>query len=209
MAGNAQTLIHLEVIKKVFYTDEVETHALADIHLEIAKGEYVAIAGPSGCGKTTLLSILGLLDSPSEGSYLLDAHPVANLRAAERAGRAAGGGGGAGGGRRPGDPPARRADREPRLQERRVGDGAAARAAPRRLHDLHGDARRTLRAARRPGGAPVRRPRGRGAQRSAGDELDGFPAAGHPLRAPLVRAATRADADRCDVAGPPPQSGPP
>ena len=85
MAGNAQTLIHLEGIKKVFYTDEVETHALADIHLEITKGEYVAIAGPSGCGKTTLLSILGLLDSPSEGSYLLDAHPVANLSASERA----------------------------------------------------------------------------------------------------------------------------
>jgi len=85
MAGNGQTLIHLEGIKKVFYTDEVETHALADIHLEIAKGEYVAIAGPSGCGKTTLLSILGLLDSPSEGSYLLDAHPVANLSASERA----------------------------------------------------------------------------------------------------------------------------
>ncbi len=85
MAGNGQTLIHLEGIKKVFYTDEVETHALADIHLEITKGEYVAIAGPSGCGKTTLLSILGLLDSPSEGSYLLDAHPVANLSASERA----------------------------------------------------------------------------------------------------------------------------
>ena len=85
MAGNGQTLIHLEGIKKVFFTDEVETHALADIHLEVKNGEYVAIAGPSGCGKTTLLSILGLLDSPTEGSYLLDGHPVANLSASERA----------------------------------------------------------------------------------------------------------------------------
>ena len=63
-----ESLIVLEGIKKVFYTDEVETHALSDIHLEIRKGEYVAIAGPSGCGKTTLLSILGLLDSPTHGS---------------------------------------------------------------------------------------------------------------------------------------------
>ena len=85
MAGNAQTLIHLEGIKKVFYTDEVETHALADIHLEITKGEYVAISGPSGCGKTTLLSILGLLDTPSEGQYVLDDRAVANLSASDRA----------------------------------------------------------------------------------------------------------------------------
>jgi putative ABC transport system ATP-binding protein len=79
------SLIRLEGIKKVFYTDEVETHALSDIHLEIKHGEYVAIAGPSGCGKTTLLSILGLLDSPTEGTYTLDGQPVARLTASERA----------------------------------------------------------------------------------------------------------------------------
>jgi putative ABC transport system ATP-binding protein len=78
-------LIRLEGIKKVFFTDEVETHALSEIHLEIRNGEYLAIAGPSGCGKTTLLSILGLLDSPTEGTYLLDGQPVAKLTAAERA----------------------------------------------------------------------------------------------------------------------------
>src|SRR5678809_758715 len=81
----ADSLIRLEGIKKVFYTDEVETHALSDIHLEIRKGEYVAIAGPSGCGKTTLLSILGLLDSPTEGSYTLDGQPVSRLSASDRA----------------------------------------------------------------------------------------------------------------------------
>jgi putative ABC transport system ATP-binding protein len=81
----AEPLIRLEGIKKVFYTDEVETHALSDIHLEIKHGEYVAIAGPSGCGKTTLLSILGLLDTPSEGTYTLDNQPVARLSASERA----------------------------------------------------------------------------------------------------------------------------
>jgi putative ABC transport system ATP-binding protein len=79
------SLIRLEGIKKVFYTDEVETHALSDIHLDIKHGEYVAIAGPSGCGKTTLLSILGLLDTPTEGSYTLDNQPVAKLSASERA----------------------------------------------------------------------------------------------------------------------------
>src|SRR5574341_1447299 len=85
MSSNGQPLIHLENLRKVFYTDEVETHALSDVHLEIRTGEYVAISGPSGCGKTTLLSILGLLDSPSEGEYRLDGQPVANLSAAERA----------------------------------------------------------------------------------------------------------------------------
>jgi putative ABC transport system ATP-binding protein len=80
-----ESLIVLEGIKKVFYTDEVETHALSDIHLEIRKGEYVAIAGPSGCGKTTLLSILGLLDSPTDGSYTLDGQPVSRLTAGDRA----------------------------------------------------------------------------------------------------------------------------
>ncbi len=78
-------LIALAGIKKVFYTDEVETHALSDIHLEIRKGEYLAIAGPSGCGKTTLLSILGLLDSPTDGTYTLDGQPVSRLTAAQRA----------------------------------------------------------------------------------------------------------------------------
>jgi putative ABC transport system ATP-binding protein len=81
----AESLIRLEGIKKVFYTDEVETHALSDIHLDIKHGEYVAIAGPSGCGKTTLLSILGLLDTPTDGSYMLDDQPVAKLSASQRA----------------------------------------------------------------------------------------------------------------------------
>jgi putative ABC transport system ATP-binding protein len=81
----SEPLIALTGIKKVFYTDEVETHALSDIHLEIRKGEYLAIAGPSGCGKTTLLSILGLLDSPTEGSYTLSGQPVSRLTATERA----------------------------------------------------------------------------------------------------------------------------
>jgi putative ABC transport system ATP-binding protein len=85
MAATAETLIALQGIKKVFFTDEVETHALADIHLEVKKGEYVAIEGPSGCGKTTLLSILGLLDSPTDGQYVLANEPVANLGASERA----------------------------------------------------------------------------------------------------------------------------
>ena len=82
---DGQALISLQGIKKVFYTDEVETHALADVHLEVQQGEYVAISGPSGCGKTTLLSILGLLDTPSGGEYVLDGRPVAALNAAERA----------------------------------------------------------------------------------------------------------------------------
>ncbi len=78
-------LIRMQGIKKVFYTDEVETHALSDVHFEIKKGEYVAISGPSGCGKTTLLSILGLLDVPSGGEYELNGMAVANLAPAERA----------------------------------------------------------------------------------------------------------------------------
>jgi putative ABC transport system ATP-binding protein len=85
MPGNGTPLIQLQGVRKVFFTDEVETHALADVHLEIREGEYVAINGPSGCGKTTLLSILGLLDTPSDGSYLLEDKPVANLSPAERA----------------------------------------------------------------------------------------------------------------------------
>jgi putative ABC transport system ATP-binding protein len=79
------SLIKLEAIKKVFYTDEVETHALAGIHLDIKKGEYLSIAGPSGCGKSTLLSILGLLDSPTEGNYTLNGQSVANLDHSQRA----------------------------------------------------------------------------------------------------------------------------
>jgi len=83
---NAQeTLIKLDAVTKVFVTDEVETHALAGIHMDIKKGEYVAIAGPSGCGKSTLLAILGLLDSPSGGSYTLKGKPVENLKLSERA----------------------------------------------------------------------------------------------------------------------------
>ncbi len=78
-------LIDLSGVTKVFLTDEVETHALSGIHLKIEKGEFVAIAGPSGCGKSTLLSILGLLDSPTEGQYILNGHPVARLTAADRA----------------------------------------------------------------------------------------------------------------------------
>jgi putative ABC transport system ATP-binding protein len=75
----------LQDVKKVFYTDEVETHALSGTHLDIGQGEYVSITGPSGCGKSTLLSILGLLDSPSEGKYWLNGRPVSDLSASERA----------------------------------------------------------------------------------------------------------------------------
>jgi putative ABC transport system ATP-binding protein len=78
-------LIRLEGVTKVFFTDEVETHALSGIQLEIKAGEFVSIAGPSGCGKSTLLSILGLLDSPSDGGYWLDSKPVEKLRLADRA----------------------------------------------------------------------------------------------------------------------------
>ena len=78
-------LIQLQDLAKVFYTDEVETHALSGISLDVQSGEFVSIAGPSGCGKTTLLSILGLLDSPTGGKYLLDGEPVENLSAGQRA----------------------------------------------------------------------------------------------------------------------------
>jgi putative ABC transport system ATP-binding protein len=78
------TLIRLEGMTKVFHADEVETHALSQVNLEIRRGEYISISGPSGCGKSTLLSILGLLDSPTGGSYWLDGKSVANLSAAER-----------------------------------------------------------------------------------------------------------------------------
>ncbi len=85
MSVAGETLIHLDGVTKVFYTDEVETHALSGIHLDIKRGEYVSIAGPSGCGKSTLLSILGLLDTPTDGNYMLNTKPVANLSLAERA----------------------------------------------------------------------------------------------------------------------------
>jgi putative ABC transport system ATP-binding protein len=82
---STENLIQLEGITKVFFTDELETHALSGIHLDIKRGEYVSIAGPSGCGKSTLLSILGLLDTPTDGTYTLNDHPVANLDFAARA----------------------------------------------------------------------------------------------------------------------------
>src|SRR5262245_29975818 len=85
-ARNGSTpLIRLTDVRKVFLTDEVETHAVSGVHLDIHDGEYVSIAGPSGCGKTTLLSILGLLDTPSAGSYALKGTEVANLSFADRA----------------------------------------------------------------------------------------------------------------------------
>jgi putative ABC transport system ATP-binding protein len=85
MNATAGPLIKLEGLTKAFYTDEVETHALSGVHLEIERGEYVAIAGPSGCGKSTLLSILGLLDTPTEGNYTLNGQAVADLNLAQRA----------------------------------------------------------------------------------------------------------------------------
>ena len=80
-----ESLIQLKGVTKVFTTDEVETHALAGIHLDVKKGEYLAIAGPSGCGKSTLLAILGLLDSSSDGEYVLNGRPVQGLKLSERA----------------------------------------------------------------------------------------------------------------------------
>jgi len=84
-ASDDDAMIKLTGLTKVFYTDEVETHALSGIHLEILRGEYVAISGPSGCGKSTLLSILGLLDSPTDGSYTLNGRAVQGLNLSERA----------------------------------------------------------------------------------------------------------------------------
>ena len=82
---STESLIRLDSIKKVFLTDEVETHALAGVHFDIRRGEYVSISGPSGCGKSTLLAILGLLDTPSEGTYVLNGREVADIGASERA----------------------------------------------------------------------------------------------------------------------------
>jgi putative ABC transport system ATP-binding protein len=84
MASPNGTLIKMEGVSKVFYTDELETRALSAIDLEIKKGEYLAIAGPSGCGKSTLLAILGLLDSPTEGNYSLNGQPVSSLKNSDR-----------------------------------------------------------------------------------------------------------------------------
>jgi putative ABC transport system ATP-binding protein len=85
MVTTGTPLIHMQGIRKVFHTDEVETHALADIHFDIQRGEYVAISGPSGCGKTTQLTILGLLDTPTAGEYFIDGQPVARLAPMDRA----------------------------------------------------------------------------------------------------------------------------
>ena len=85
MNDATQPLIRLRKVTKIFLTDEIETHALESVDLEIRNGEYVAISGPSGCGKSTLLSILGLLDTPSDGHYELNGQPVANLKMSERA----------------------------------------------------------------------------------------------------------------------------
>ncbi len=80
-----EPLIHIESLSKIFYTDELETHALTNVHLEVKQGEYLSIAGPSGCGKSTLLSILGLLDTPSSGTYRLNGEAIETLGPAERA----------------------------------------------------------------------------------------------------------------------------
>jgi putative ABC transport system ATP-binding protein len=85
MSDNGQPLIQITELTKVFYTDEIETHALSGVHLMVNKGEYVAMSGPSGCGKSTLLSIIGLLDTPTGGRYMLNNKPVENLDFAERA----------------------------------------------------------------------------------------------------------------------------
>ena len=85
MNSDSEAIIKLESVSKVFVTDEVETHALSSVNLEIRKGEYVSIAGPSGCGKSTLLAILGLLDTPSDGLYSLNGKPVTGLKLSERA----------------------------------------------------------------------------------------------------------------------------
>jgi putative ABC transport system ATP-binding protein len=84
MAGANGAMIKLAGVNKIFYTDEMETHALSEIHLEIKQGEYVAIAGPSGCGKSTLLSLIGLLDSPTNGEYSIKGESVARLTVADR-----------------------------------------------------------------------------------------------------------------------------
>src|SRR5208282_3905318 len=81
----AESLIYLDDVSKMFVTDAMETHALLGVHLDVRQGEYLSIAGPSGCGKSTLLAILGLLDSPSGGEYVLNGKPVQGLKLSERA----------------------------------------------------------------------------------------------------------------------------
>jgi len=85
MSGDAPPVVSLQGLTKKFVTDEIETHALSEVSLEIRRGDYISIAGPSGCGKSTLLSIIGLLDTPTEGAYVLNGRPVADLSAGERA----------------------------------------------------------------------------------------------------------------------------
>ena len=221
MTPAAAPVIKLKSVAKVFLTDEVETHALSDVDLEIAKGEYVSIGGPSGCGKSTLLSILGLLDSATSGEYWLNGQAVADLPARDRArvrnreigfifqsfnligdltvfenvelpltyrgmptadrrervGQALERVGMAhrakhlpsqlSGGQQQRVAVARAVAGEPVMlladeptgnldsRERRVGDGAPARAAPKRRHDLHGDARSALCPPRRTEYSPV------------------------------------------------------
>src|SRR5674476_323834 len=85
MENGSQPLIRLDAVSKVFVTDEVETHALQSVHFDVKKGEYLSISGPSGCGKSTLLAILGLLDTPTDGTYYLNGKPVTGLKLSERA----------------------------------------------------------------------------------------------------------------------------
>ena len=85
MENGSQPLIRLDSVSKVFVTDEVETHALQSIHFDVKKGEYLSISGPSGCGKSTLLAILGLLDTPTDGTYYLNGKSVTGLKLSERA----------------------------------------------------------------------------------------------------------------------------
>jgi putative ABC transport system ATP-binding protein len=84
MNAHSEPVVLLESVSKIFHAEEVETHALSRVHLEIRHGEFVSIAGPSGCGKSTLLSIVGLLDSPTEGGYTINGKPVASLSISER-----------------------------------------------------------------------------------------------------------------------------
>src|SRR6266403_3018461 len=84
-SSEPRQLIHLQDVAKVFVTDDMETHALVNVHLEVRQGEYISISGPSGCGKSTLLAILGLLDSPSKGEYVLNGKSVSGLKLSERA----------------------------------------------------------------------------------------------------------------------------
>jgi len=84
-ATGGEPLIKLDAVRKVFYTDEMETHALSDVHLEVARGEFVEVMGPSGCGKSTLLAVIGLLDEPTRGEYWFDARPMSRAGAGERA----------------------------------------------------------------------------------------------------------------------------